>query len=166
MAAIDIVIIVIVLVSAAIGLVRGLTREVLSLATWAAALILALYFAPPVAERLSGQLADGYVRLVVAFIVVFLVTLIAGGAVQWLARTLIRSTGMTGTDRFLGFLFGGARGAVAALVVLIALDQFASAGEWWQSSVLVPQMLAFEGDVLTFMGKAQEWVTQLENRGS
>ena len=163
MAAIDIVILIVVLVSALIGVVRGLTREVLSLATWLAALVLALYFAPPLAHRLAGQLADEYVRLIVAFIVIFLATLVTGSVVQWLAGTLIKSTGLTGTDRFLGFLFGAARGVVATLVVLIALDRFAAAGQWWESSVLVPELLAFEEDVLTVMGRAQDWVAQLGN---
>jgi membrane protein required for colicin V production len=163
MATVDIIILVVVLVSALIGLVRGLLKEVLSLASWLAAFMLALYFAPSVGDRLAGHLADESVRLVVAFIVIFLATLLAGGLLQWLAGTMIKSTGMSGTDRFLGFLFGAARGVLASLVALIALHQFAVAGQWWQSSVLVPEMLAFEQDVLELMGKAQEWVVQLGN---
>jgi membrane protein required for colicin V production len=163
LAGVDIIILIVVLVSALIGLARGLLKEVLSLASWLAAFILALYFAPAVAERLAGYLADQSVRLVVAFILVFLTTLFAGGVLQWLAGTLVKTTGLTGTDRFLGFLFGGARGVLAALVVLIALHQFAEAGQWWQTSVLVPELLAFEQDVLALIGKAREWV--LGSRG-
>ena len=165
MATIDIIILIVVLVSALIGLVRGLLKEVLSLASWLAALILALYFAPAVSERLSGLLPDGSVRLVVAFILVFLTTLVAGSLLQWLAATLVKTTGMSGTDRFLGFLFGGARGVLASLVVLIALHQFAEAGEWWQTSVLVPELLAFEQEILTVMSRAQEWVIQPPSGG-
>lgn len=160
MAAVDIIILIVVLVSALIGLARGLVKEVLSLASWLAALILALYFAPVLAAGLAGQLADESVRLVVAFILIFLVTLVAGSLLQWLAGGLIKSTGMTGTDRFLGFLFGGARGVLACLVALIALHRFAEAGDWWESSVLVPRLLAFEQEVLALMGKAQEWIVQ------
>ena len=81
----DIVILIVVGVSAAIGLVRGLMKEVLSLASWFAAFILALYFSPVVAEYLSGQIADATIRLVTAFAGVFVVTLIVGGIVQWLS---------------------------------------------------------------------------------
>ena len=165
MATIDIVILIVVLVSALIGLARGLLKEVLSLASWLAALILALYFAPAVSERLSGLMGEGSARLVVAFVLVFLTTLVAGSLLQWMATTLVKMTGMSGTDRFLGFLFGGARGVLASLVVLIALHQFAEAGEWWQSSVLVPELLAFEQEILTAMSRAEEWVTQLGSRG-
>jgi membrane protein required for colicin V production len=165
MATADIVILIVVLVSALIGLMRGLMKEVLSLATWLAAFILALYFAPTVSDRLSGQLADESVRLIVAFVIVFLATLIAGGLLQWLVGTMIKSTGLSGTDRFLGFLFGSARGVLACIVALIALRRFAEAGEWWDSSVLVPQLLAFEHQVLELMGRAQDWMLDLNTDG-
>jgi membrane protein required for colicin V production len=165
MASIDLIILIVVLVSALIGLARGLLKEVLSLATWLAAFLLALYFGPAVAERLAGQITDGAVRLIVGFLVVFLSTLLAGGLAQWLARALVQSTGLSGTDRFLGFLFGGARGLVAALVVLIVVNRFADADDWWSTSVLVPGLLAFEQDLLALLGRAQEWVTQLGNGG-
>ena len=163
MASIDIVILIVILVSALVGLVRGLFKEVLSLASWLGAFILALYFAPALADRLTGQLADESVRLIVAFIAVFLATLLAGALIQWLVGTLVKSTGLTGTDRFLGFLFGGARGALVCIVSLIALRQFAEAGQWWHASVLVPELLAFEHQVLALLGRAQDWVTQLSN---
>lgn len=165
MASIDLIILIVVLVSALIGLARGLLKEVLSLATWLAAVLLALYFSPAVAERLADQITDGAVRLIVAFIVIFLSTLLAGGLLQWLARALVQTTGLSGTDRFLGFLFGGLRGLVAALVVLIIVNRFTDSGEWWSTSVLVPGLLAFEQDVLALMGQAQEWVSQLGNEG-
>lgn len=161
MATVDIIILIVVLVSALIGLARGLIKEVLSLASWLAAFILALYLGPAVADRLAGQLADESVRLVVAFVGIFLVTLIAGGMVQWLMGRLIKSTGLSGTDRFLGFLFGSVRGLLACMVGLIALHRFAEAGQWWQASVLVPELLAFEEQVLDLLGKAQDWVVGL-----
>lgn len=163
MVTIDIVILIVVLVSALIGLARGLLKEVLSLASWLAAFILALYFAPLGGEYLTGQLADHSVRLVVAFIAIFLVVLVAGAVLQWIAGALVRTTGLSGTDRFLGFLFGAARGVLACVVVLIALQRFAESGQWWQESILVPELLAFEQEVLTLMGKAQAWVGHISH---
>lgn len=161
MAAIDLVILGIVLLSALIGVVRGFFREVLSLASWLAAFILALYFAPDLAERMTGLLADQGVRLIVAFVVIFVVTLIVGGLAQRLVGSLVKSTGLTGTDRVLGFVFGAARGTLLCVVALIAVRRFAETGQWWESSLLVPQLLAFEQEVLDLLGRAQAWIVEL-----
>lgn len=161
MATADIVILIIVLLSSIIGMVRGLFKELLSLVIWFAAIMLALYFSGPVGDRLSGQLADESVRMVVGFFVVFLTTLIAGGIVQALVKQLISSTGLTGTDRFLGFLFGSARGVLVCIVGLIALKSFEIQADWWQESRFIPELLAFEQDVLEFMGKARDVVVEV-----
>ena len=164
MATADIVILIVVLVSALIGLTRGLLKELLSLASWFAAFILALYFAPTVADSLKGSVADESVRLVIGFISVFAATLIAGGIVQWLVRKLVETTGLTGTDRFLGFLFGSARGVLVCIIGLIALRPFTEDSVWWDASAFTPELLAFEQDVLELMGKARDVVTTVGNQ--
>lgn len=161
MAAIDLVIIIVVLVSALLGLARGLLREVMALATWLAALLLAVLLAPALAEQLAGQIGNASVRLGVAFVAVFVGTLIAGGLAQRLLGALVKTTGLSGTDRMLGFLFGGARGLLVCTVALMALRQFLEAGTWWQSSLLVPELLAFEQDVLELLAQARDWIIHL-----
>ena len=84
----------------------------------------------------------------ISFVVVFGATLIVGGIVQWAIAKLVESTGLSGTDRILGFVFGGARGAIVCIVALIALRPFAIDAHWWQASRLQRELLAFEGDVL------------------
>lgn len=158
----DIIILLVALLSAAIGLLRGLLKEVLSLASWLAAFLLSLYFAPVLADRLGGVLDDYSIRLVLGFILVFVVTLIAGSLVQWLVSRAVQSTGLSGTDRFLGFLFGSARGALACIIGLVALRPFAEGTDWWQASVLISDLLAFEDEVLNLLGKATEWVSEID----
>lgn len=164
MATADIVILIIVLVSALIGLARGLLKELLSLASWVAAFMLALYFAPAVADALKGSVTDEPVRLVIGFVSIFAVTLIVGGIIQWLVRKLVESTGLTGTDRFLGFLFGSARGVLVCIIGLIAMRPFAEQSSWWNASAFTPELLAFEQDVLELMGKARDVVTTVGNQ--
>ena len=159
----DIVILIVVLVSALIGLVRGILKEVLSLASWVAAFILALYFAPMVADYLTDQLADPAIRLVVGFAGVFVATLIAGGVVQWLLRKLVDSTGLSGTDRFLGFLFGSARGVLVCIIGLIVLRPYAEHSDWWRASEFAPELLAFEQDVLELLGNAKQAASNISN---
>jgi len=160
----DIVLLILILVSALIGLVRGLLREVLSLASWFAAFMLALYFAPVVAGYLVAHFADEAVRLVVGFIAIFVVTLIAGGIVQWLLRKLVETSGLSGTDRFLGFLFGSVRGVLVCIIALVAIRPFAETSNWWQHSQLTPELLAFEQDVLELMGRARDLVIEASDQ--
>ena len=161
MASADIVILIMILLSSVIGLVRGLFKELISLVVWFAAVVLALYFSSAMGDALSGQIADESIRTVVGFFIIFLATLIVGGIVQVLVKQLISSTGLTGTDRFLGFLFGSARGVLICIVALIALQSFEIEAGWWEESRIIPELLAFEEDVLELMGKARDAVVEV-----
>jgi membrane protein required for colicin V production len=156
----DIVILGLIVLSALMGFARGFLKEVLSLATWAAAIGLALFFAPQVAEHLGDRIADDVVRQIAAFAGIFLCTLVAGALVQWLIGRLVESTGLTGTDRLLGLVFGTGRGALVCLVGLIAIQPFVESTEWWQASVLVPELLAFKHVLLDVLGKTTEWLSE------
>jgi len=166
MASADIVILIIVLLSSVIGLLRGLFKELISLVVWFSAVLLALYFSTAMGDALSGQIADESARSVVGFFIIFLATLIFGGIVQVLVKQLISSTGLTGTDRFLGFLFGSARGVLICIVALIALQSFEIEAAWWQESEIIPELLAFEQDVLELMGKARDVVVEAAAEGA
>ena len=166
MASADIIILIMILLSSVIGLVRGLFKELISLVVWFAAVMLALYFSSAMGDALSGLIADESVLTVVGFFIIFLATLIVGGIVQVLVKQLISTTGLTGTDRFLGFLFGSARGVLICIVVLIALQSFEIEAAWWQESEIIPELLAFEQDVLELMGKARDVVVEATAEGT
>ena len=115
-AGLDIVIGVVVLLSALIGLVRGLIKEVLSLLSWVAAFIIAIYFSAQVAAYVPESWANESIRIVIAFVLLFVGTLIVTGISQWLIAKLVETTGLSSTDRLLGFLFGSARGLLIAVL--------------------------------------------------
>lgn len=157
MSNVDIVLLVIILLSALIGLARGLIREVLSLATWATAIGLALLGTPLLAAMLEPHLPESWMRTGIAFAGIFLGTLIVGGLVQWALGALVKSTGLSGTDRVLGFVFGGGRGVLVCLVGLIALRAFVQQTAWWQSSRIIPELLAFEQALLQMLSLVQAY---------
>ena len=159
MATPDIVIAVVIALSAVIGLMRGLVKEVVSLVIWVTAFLSARAFAAPVADLALGtvDLARTH-RMVIGFALVFICVLIAGAFVQRLLAQLVKATGLTGTDRVVGLVFGGARGAVIVIVGLIALRPFAQQSHWWSQSTLLPELLAFEDDLLELIGVAEEQV--------
>jgi membrane protein required for colicin V production len=142
---VDYVIIGIIALSAIIGLARGLIREVVALAVWVLALLAAWMFHAPVAEQLTPWIATPSLRMGAAVLILVLGVLIAGALAAYLLSVLVDKTGLTGTDRLLGMVFGAVRGAVlvALLVFLGTLTPVAS-DPWWSESSLLPkfQLLA------------------------
>lgn len=134
----DIVILVVLALSGLFGLWRGFVREVLSLAAWIAALLVARFYAPALMPRLEGFLANEMARYVLAFALLCIGVLILGALINYLMSKLIRAAGLQISDRLLGIVFGVARGVlIVALLVFIAMNFF-STEPWWQASVLLP----------------------------
>ncbi|MCP3662537.1 MAG: CvpA family protein [Gammaproteobacteria bacterium] len=124
-------------ISALISLIRGFMREALSLVAWAAAFFIAWSFFRELAIQLDWFTVPS-VRLGVSFAILFITTLMVGALVNYLMGQLVDKTGLSGTDRLLGMIFGAARGAilVAALVLLAGLTPFPN-DPWWRDSQLV-----------------------------
>ena len=153
----DIVLAIVILLSAVMGLARGLVKEVLSLVIWGTALVASLVFGNTLGAWFGGEMGDT-VRGLLGFAAVFIAVLIAGAIVQWLFAKLIETTGLTGTDRFLGFLFGSARGLLVCTVALIALRPFVEDTQWWQQSRLRPELVKMEAGVLAIFGQTRDLV--------
>ncbi len=123
--------------SVLIGVVRGFVREVISVVTWVAAFWVAIRYSPVAAALLEAWIESAMIRLVAAFAVLFIATLLAGALVGWLARLLVGRTGLSGTDRTLGVVFGGLRGGLlVGLVVLGAGLTPVPDESWWRDSVI------------------------------
>ncbi|QIK38662.1 CvpA family protein [Caldichromatium japonicum] len=135
---IDYAILGIVCFSALVGLARGLIRELLSLGTWIAALLVAWFFHQDLAAVLSAQIAHPLLRIAVAFIVLVIAVLILGALLGALLSALIDKAGLSGLDHLLGMLFGGARGVVivAMAIYLAALTPAPSDPTWHESRLI------------------------------
>jgi len=135
---VDYLIIGIILLSSGISIIRGFIKEVLSLASWAISFWVALMFYPHVATLLADYIVTPSIRLFTAFTSLFLVTLILGALVNHLISQIVEKTGLTGTDRALGIIFGLVRGvAIVALLVLLAGATPMPNDNWWQNSLLL-----------------------------
>lgn len=135
---VDIVIPGIIVISVLLGLMRGFVREALSLVGWLVAFWVALTFAQILAELFLGSISVPSLRIVVAFTILFVVTLILTALVNRLAGQLVRRTGLTGTDRMIGMVFGIARGVVlVSVLVFLAGHTTLAQDPWWQGSVMI-----------------------------
>ncbi len=121
--------------SAAVGLWRGLVFEVLSLAGWVAAYIAAQAFAPAAAAVLPIGTPGSALNQGAAFVLVFLAALIVWALASKLLRMVIHATPLQLVDRVLGGGFGVLRGLVLLLAVTTAvvLTPTARSSAWQQS---------------------------------
>lgn len=146
----DYAILAICLVSVIVSLFRGFIREVFSLLVWVAAGYAALKASGPLSLQLEGWIEVPSVRVITAFIGVFVLVLVVGGLINYLLGKLVAGTGLSGTDRLFGGLFGALRGAaiVVAAVIVASFTPFVD-DPWWQESRLLPE---FERVSLWVMG--------------
>jgi len=131
-------ILILVLISVVISLMRGFVREALSLVTWILAFWVGFTFYPYLSVYLTGYIASASLQTVVAFLILFITTLVVGTLVNFLIAQLVHKTGLSGTDRLLGVLFGFGRGVlVIGILVLFAGMTSFPRDAWWQHSVLL-----------------------------
>lgn len=126
-------------ISVLMGILRGFVREAMSLVTWITAIIVAVLYSEPVSVYFTA-ISLAPVRLLLAFILLVLLTLIIGGLISHLVSKLMQSTGFSVTDRIMGSLFGFARGAViVAMVILVGSSSSSvTATPLWKNSFLIP----------------------------
>ena len=103
-----------------VGALRGLMREMVSLAGWIAAFVLAPGFSGIVARHMPDSLGPLLSELL-AFVLVFVGVLVVSGVIGLALSLLVRAAGLGLVDRMLGAIFGALRGfAIVLLAVLLA----------------------------------------------
>jgi membrane protein required for colicin V production len=135
---VDIVILIITVLSSAFGLWRGLIKEVLSLLTWIAALLVSRVYSEPLAGLMTGVIENDGIRYVSAFVILFVIVMMFGTFLNFLMSKLLNVTGLKLADRLLGAGFGVARGVIIVLVIMFITSMFVSETERWQQSRFVP----------------------------
>lgn len=114
----DLVVIGIVLISGLLAMVRGFTREVLAIGSWAVAAVVA-YFALPKSVPLVMQYVVKQPTALVNGLAlggVFLLTLFLAYIITSKLSDFILDSRVGALDRTLGFIFGAARGFLLAVV--------------------------------------------------
>jgi len=136
---IDYCIVGLVALSALIGLIRGLVREVFSLVLWFAAGWFGLHYNHDFSKYLGNAITDESARFAVSFLAIFIGILLLGGMIVYLLVKLVDSTGLGGTDRLAGLLFGVAKGVlIVSILVLLAGVTPVAKEPWWSQSKLIP----------------------------
>lgn len=140
----DLFILLVVVLSVAVSAVRGFVKEAMSLIVWILAIWAAVTYSSAVDEKLMNTISSPSLRIIAAFAVIFLPTLFLGAIINKVFGEAVKRSGLSGTDRALGLLFGTARGIViVAVLVLLAGMTTLPQEPWWQKSLLVDHFQEF-----------------------
>ncbi len=140
----------IIVVSLVVGILRGFVKEAFSLVVWLAAFLVAFKYSGALALQLQNHVELPSARTALAFSGLFLVVLLVGGLVTYMTGKLVEKTGLSGTDRLLGGIFGGIRGVALVLGLMLVLGLTpVTQDPWWQQSRTIQSLMPLA-----------EWVTQ------
>ncbi len=137
----DILFIAILAISIIVGLIRGATREILSLVGLGLAVYLAFNFSETLSKNYVSQLFEQpRVSYIVTFVLIIVITIFAVALINLLISQLLKASGLSAFNRFLGMLFGILRGTVICCIItlLLSLIPDVKNNDWWKASVGIP----------------------------
>lgn len=141
--------------------IRGFTRELIALLAWVLGFFAAVAFSPLVGAWLPEFGASPVVRYLVAFVAIMIAALLLGALGAWPLGSVIRKSGLGFADRFLGAIFGIARGVVVVLAaVLIAGLTSLPRLDWWQNAALAPPLVVAAMSLAPWL--PQVWADRLD----
>ena len=135
----DYLVLFVLICSIVISTMRGLIKEILSLAGWVIALMVANLYGEALAQLLPDLIPGSVTRLIVAFLVLFIGVRLLMMLLTMAIDSIIKATGLSLADRGLGGLFGLARGLVIVLtVVLLCGTTSIPRQPFWTEALLSP----------------------------
>jgi membrane protein required for colicin V production len=152
----DWVILVIVSVSILLAVAQGFFFEIFSLAGAVVGYVLATWSYKSVAPWFVPYVKNLWVADAAGFLLVFLGVIILAGVIARLARWAMQEVGLRWFDRFLGGVFGAVRGALIAMVFLMAMASFSPSSPMLTGSALAPYFLV--------LGRGAIWLSPTEFR--
>ena len=131
-------ILIVLIASGIISFARGFTKEFLSLFLWLAAFIAAIsleYLATP---KINEFIGNEEISKIISYIVVFVIFIFIGGMVIKFISKLIKWSGASGFDRFLGVVFGLIRGLIVLFVIFLLLPSGLKTTDLISNSKITP----------------------------
>jgi membrane protein required for colicin V production len=144
----DIVVIVVVLISAILAMVRGFVREVLSVASWVAAAAAAYLFYKPLVPLVQPYFSSKTVGVIVSAAAIFFVALIVASYVTMKISDFVIDSRIGAIDRALGFVFGAVRGLLLLVVAFSFFTWLVNPPPPWVTSAKTGPLLASLGEQL------------------
>ena len=131
-------ILIVLIASGLISFARGFTKEFLSLFLWLASFIAAIsleYLATP---KINEFIGNEEISKIISYVVVFIIFIFVGGIVIKFISKIVKWSGASGFDRFLGVLFGLIRGSIVLFVIFLLLPSSLKTTDLISNSKITP----------------------------
>ena len=140
-------IIIVLIPSGLISFSRGFTKEFLSLFLWAAAFIAAISLEHLATPQINEIIGNKEASKIISYIFVFIVFIFVGGLVIKFISKLIKWSGASGFDRFLGVLFGLSRGLIFLFVIFLLLPSNLKTTDLITNSKITPLIQKYAPEI-------------------
>ena len=162
----DLVLIGVVIISALLAAVRGLTREVLAIVAWVAAAAIAWFLHPLILPRIKEHVSNPTLALVAAIGGIFLVVLLVVSIITVKMSDFILDSRIGALDRTLGFVFGAARGLLICVVgwVFLAWLVQGKMPEWASTARARPMLENTGNSLIAMLPDPEGIMAQLKKR--
>ena len=140
-------IIIVLIASGLISFSRGFTKEFLSLFLWAAAFIAAISLEHLATPQINEIIGNKEASKIISYIFVFVVFIFVGGLVIKFISKLIKWSGASGFDRFLGVLFGLSRGLIFLFVIFLLLPSNLKTTDLITNSKITPLIQKYAPEI-------------------
>ena len=134
----DWAILVVLVASGLMSLARGFTREFLSLFLWVFSFIAALSFEHLATPQVAAIIGNEDISKIISYILIFIICLVAGSFFIKFISKLVKWSGASGFDRFLGVLFGFSRGLILVFIVFLLLPNSVKQNDLFVNSKISP----------------------------
>ena len=131
-------ILIVLIASGVISFARGFTKEFLSLFLWLVSFIAAIsleYLATP---KINEFIGNEEISKIISYVVVFIIFIFVGGIVIKFISKIVKWSGASGFDRFLGVLFGLIRGSIVLFVIFLLLPSSLKTTDLISNSKITP----------------------------
>ena len=131
-------ILVVLIASGIISFTRGFTKEFLSLFLWIAAFIAAISLEFLATPKINEFIGNEEISKIISYIFVFVIFIFVGGIIIKFISKLIKWSGASGFDRFLGVLFGLIRGLIVLFAIFLLLPSSLKTTDLISNSKITP----------------------------
>jgi membrane protein required for colicin V production len=152
----DWIICAVVLLNIVTAAMQGFFSEALTMAGLVVGYIVAAWQYRSLAEWLEKFLKNEWLAEILGFLIIFFAIVLLFGLAARLSRWVMKKSGLSGFDRFLGAILGLLKGGLMVAVILMGMTAFEPTSKLLQNSELAPYFLV--------MGRAAIWVAPSELR--